>query len=204
MADVVLVRHGATEWSGAHRHTSYTDIDLTPDGAQAARNLAGSLGSWSFDLVLASPRLRATHTAELAGLTPYTVDKDLVEWHYGDYEGRTTKEIREQRPGWYLWTDGSPGGESPEQVTERLDRVVARLRRMKGVVAVVGHAHALRALAARWIEQPISLGGHLKLDTATLSMLGYEREVPVINLWNATVLESGTHTASTAPPSSAS
>jgi broad specificity phosphatase PhoE len=204
MAEVVLVRHGATEWSSAHRHTSYTDIDLTPDGAQAARNLAGPLGSWSFDLVLASPRLRATHTAELAGLTPYTVDKDLVEWDYGEYEGLTTSQIRERRPGWYLWTDGSPGGESPEQMTERMDRLVARLCRAKGVVAVVGHAHALRALAARWIEQPISVGGHLKLDTATLSLLGHEREVPVILRWNVAAPASGTRTASTAPPSSGS
>jgi broad specificity phosphatase PhoE len=204
MAEVVLVRHGATEWSAAHRHTSYTDIDLTPDGVQAARDLAGPLASRSFDLVLASPRRRATRTAELAGLAPYTVDKDLAEWDYGEYEGLTTKEIREDRPGWYLWTDGSPGGESPEQVTERMDRVVARLRRLPGVVAVVGHAHALRALGARWLEQPITIGGHLKLDTATLSVLGYEREVPVILLWNAAVPASGTRTASTAPPSSAS
>lgn len=185
MGDIVLVRHGQTEWSLAHRHTSYTDIELTPDGERQARGLADRLAGWSFAAVLSSPRKRALRTAELAGLAVTGVDDDLVEWSYGEYEGITTDEIQRTRdPRWNLWTDGAPGGESPERVGARLDRVLARVAAEDGDVAVVGHAHALRVLGARWVGLPPSGGGLLRLDTATLSVLGREHGRPVILRWN--------------------
>ena len=185
----MLVRHGETEWSRAHRHTSSTDLPLTPLGERQAEALAPVLAGRRFVAVLSSPRRRARDTAKRAGLTISAVDDDLAEWDYGDYEGVTTEEIHRDRPEWLLWTDGGPGGESPEQVEARIDRVVARLTPLvtEGDVAVVGHGHALRVLAARWIGLPVAAGRLLRLDTATLSTLGFEHASRVITLWNAPV-----------------
>lgn len=180
--EVWLVRHGETEWSRDHRHTSTTDLELTADGAAVARGLAARLER-SFDLVLTSPRRRARDTAILAGHPDAEVDADLVEWDYGDYEGVTTAEIRETVPGWSVWTHPTPGGEDAARVTGRLDRVVARLRDQPRAL-VFGHGHALRALAARWVGLPVSQGRLLRLDTATVSVLGFEREQPVVLRWN--------------------
>ena len=184
--EVWLVRHGETEWSRDHRHTSTTDLPLTDHGVEVARELASRLSGVAFDLVLTSPRLRARRTAELAGLgDAAVVDGDLVEWDYGDYEGVTTEEIRETVPGWTVWTHPTPGGETPEQVTERLDRVVARVRGVPGRTLLFGHGHALRAFTARWIDQPVGEGRYFRLDTATVSVLGYERDTPVLLRWNS-------------------
>jgi broad specificity phosphatase PhoE len=187
-AQVWLVRHGETEWSRDGRHTSVTDVPLTAAGVEVARGLAERLGGGDFGLVLTSPRGRARRTAELAGFPEAEVDEDLVEWAYGDYEGITTAQIRETEPGWTIWTHPAPGGESAAEVTTRLDRVVDRLHGALGEaqrVLLFGHGHALRALAARWIQQPVDEGRFLRLDTATVSVLGYERENPVILRWNA-------------------
>jgi probable phosphoglycerate mutase len=179
-----LVRHGETEWSRDGRHTSFTDLPLTENGVRAAETLRSRLAGERFDLVLTSPRHRARRTAEVAGFPDAVVEEDLVEWDYGDYEGVTTGQIREHTPGWTVWTHASPGGESAEQVGERLDRVVARVREHGGRVLAFGHGHALRALAARWVGLPVTDGRTLKLDTATVSTLGYEHESPVILRWN--------------------
>lgn len=182
--EVWLVRHGETEWSRARRHTSVTDVRLTDDGIATARALRARLSGEAFDRVLASPMQRARHTAELAGFPHPEVDEDVVEWDYGDYEGITAAEIRETVPGWTVWTHGVPGGETAEQVTERLDRVVSRLREGDERCLVFGHGHGLRALAARWLGLPVSEGRLLRLDTTTVCRLGYERETPVILGWN--------------------
>ncbi len=182
--EVWLVRHGETEWSRAHRHTSRTDLPLTDNGVAAARALGERLAGMSFDLVLTSPLRRARRTAELAGFSHAEPDGDLVEWDYGDYEGITTEEVRTRVPGWSVWTHAAPGGESAEELARRLDRVVARVRG-SGRALVFAHGHALRALAARWTARPVAEGRFLRLDTATLSTLGYERETPVILRWNA-------------------
>lgn len=179
-----VVRHGETEWSASGRHTSVTDVPLTPAGEQAASAIGERLRGTTFDLVLTSPRLRARHTAELAGFPDAEVDDDLAEWAYGDYEGITTPEIRESVPGWTVWTHPCPGGEDPATVERRLDRLIARVRSHGGRVLVVGHGHASRALAARWIGQPVADGRFFRLDTATVSVLGYERDVPVVARWN--------------------
>jgi len=184
VAELWLVRHGETEWSRDHKHTSHTDLPLTENGIEVARRLEERLKGEEFDLVLTSPRERARRTAELAGFGDAEVDEDLVEWDYGEYEGVTTQEIRETIPGWTVWTHGSPGGETAEQVGTRLDRVIARARAREGRVLVFGHGHALRALTARWIERPVSQGRSFRLDTATICTLGHERETPVILRWN--------------------
>jgi probable phosphoglycerate mutase len=193
-AQVWLVRHGETEWSRDGRHTSVTDLPLTEAGVEVARELRAKLAGPDFGLVLTSPRVRARHTAELAGFPDVEIDEDLVEWGYGDYEGITSAEIRERVPGWTIWTHPTPGGEAATQVTTRLDRVVARCKKAMDSeqqtgqlrpVLLFGHGHALRALAARWIEQPVEEGKFFRLDTATVSVLGYERETPVILRWNA-------------------
>jgi broad specificity phosphatase PhoE len=186
MADEVwLLRHAETEWSRTRKHTGRTDIPLTDTGRDVARALRGRLEGHSFALVLCSPLARARETAQLAGLEPSALDDDLLEWDYGAYEGLTTPEIRVERPDWYLWRDGAPGGEGPEAVAARCDRVVARLRSTAGDVAVVAHGHILRALAARWVEAPVALGGHLHLGTGSVSVLAYEREIPVVSRWNS-------------------
>jgi probable phosphoglycerate mutase len=192
-----LVRHGPTEWSLTGKHTSITDVALTPDGEEVARRLADRLAGEEFGLVLTSPRQRARRTAELTEFPEAHVEDDLVEWSYGDYEGLTNQEIRRTVPGWTLWTHPCPGGETPEQVSARLDRVVAKVRAYAGCgdsseegsgdsrALVFGHGHSLRALAARWIEQPVTDGRFFRLDTATVSILGYERETPVVLRWNS-------------------
>jgi probable phosphoglycerate mutase len=188
MGEIVLIRHGQTEWSANGRHTSYTDLDLTEAGEQQARDAGQRLGGRAFVAVISSPRKRALRTAELAGLKVTEITEDLAEWNYGEYEGITTAEIRKTRPGWSLWADGCPGGESPEQVAARLDRVLAHAKEFldRGDVALLGHGHALRVCGARWAGLPPKDGGVLKLDTATLSTLGFEHETDqVIDTWNA-------------------
>jgi probable phosphoglycerate mutase len=184
MNELWLVRHGKTEWSANGRHTSTTDLPLLPEGEEVARSLAPRLAEPSFALVLTSPMLRARRTAALAGFESAEVDEDLVEWDYGDYEGVTTKEIRERVPGWTVWNQPVPGGETETHVCARLDRVVARAQACDGDTLVFGHGHALRALAARWLRRPVSFGQHLRLDTATVSVLGWEHEAPVVLRWN--------------------
>ena len=183
-AELWLVRHGETEWSRDHRHTSVTDLALTPEGEQVAGRLRERLADVEFEAVLTSPRLRARRTAELAGFADAEVDDDLVEWAYGDYEGITTAQIRETVPGWTVWTHPSPGGESAAEVARRLDRVVRRVMDLGGRTLVFGHGHASRALAARWLGQPVEEGRLFRLDTSTVSVLGHEREVPVVVRWN--------------------
>ncbi len=180
-----LVRHGATEWSTTGRHTSVTDLPLLPDGERTAVGLGERLAEVEFRLVLTSPRQRAWHTAELAGFPDAEVTDDLAEWAYGDYEGLTTPQIRESVPGWTIWTHPSPGGETAAEVGARLDRVVARARAGGGRTLAFAHGHSLRVLAARWLGLPPEGGRLLRLDTATVSVLGYERETPVVLRWNA-------------------
>jgi broad specificity phosphatase PhoE len=182
--EVLLLRHGETEWSASGRHTGRTDVELTDRGRAQARALGAAVASRSFALVLASPLRRATETCRLAGLDG-TVDPDLREWDYGDYEGRTTPEIREEVPGWTVWKGPVPGGERLEEVAARADRVVERLTSAAGDVAVVSHGHLLRVLAARWLELPAVEGRRFALDTATVSLLGLERETRVVLRWNA-------------------
>jgi probable phosphoglycerate mutase len=188
MGEIVLIRHGETEWSRAGRHTSYTDLELTTEGERQARAAGARLSGRTFAAVLASPRKRALRTAELAGLTVTEVSDDLAEWNYGEYEGITSDQIDEIRPGWSLWTDGAPGGESPGEIAARLDRVLAHAREIlgedRGDVALVAHGHSLRVAGARWIGLPAGGGGLLKLGTATLSTLGFEHETQVIDTWN--------------------
>ena len=188
MGEIVLVRHGQTEWSANGRHTSYTDLDLTATGVAQARAAGERLRGRTFAAVFASPRKRALRTAELAGLAVTETTEDLAEWNYGEYEGITTKNIRKTRPDWSLWTDGCPGGESPEQIGERVDRLLDRVRASLdgGDVAFVAHGHLLRVCGARWVGLPPAAGRLLRLDTATVSTLGFEHEVdPVIDAWNA-------------------
>jgi probable phosphoglycerate mutase len=189
VAEIVLIRHGQTEWSANGRHTSYTDLPLTPEGERQAAKVGEALAGVHFAAVLCSPRQRAVRTAEIAGLAITALDEDLVEWNYGEYEGVRTAEIRQTRPDWDLWRDGCPGGETPERVGARLDRVLARASEWlgEGHVALVGHGHALRVAGARWVGLPPSAGGLLALDTATLSILGYERERQVLRRWNGPV-----------------
>lgn len=184
---IVLVRHGQTEWSATGKHTSTTDVPLTEEGRRAAAALP--LRDREFALVLTSARLRARDTCRLAGLTG-EVDDDLAEFDYGAYEGLTTAEIRKQRPGWSLWTDGAPGGETADQVGARVDRVIARALVADGDVALFAHGHVLRVLGARWLGLPASSGALFGLDTASVCELGFERETRVVWKWNLT-LESG-------------
>jgi broad specificity phosphatase PhoE len=184
-----LVRHGETAWSRDRLHTSVTDVPLTPAGVEAARALGARLVGRVFSLVLTSPRSRARRSAELAGFPDALVDGDLAEWHYGRYEGVSTAQIRETDPGWTVWSHPAPGGETADQVRERVDRVIARCSEVDGDVLLFGHAHCLRALTARWLGQPVVDGRLYRLDTASLSVLAYERETPVIVRWNATGAE---------------
>ncbi|GGM23606.1 phosphoglycerate mutase [Micromonospora sonchi] len=186
MGQIMLIRHGETTWSASRRHTSYTDLELTPDGERQAHALGSALADRQFVAVLTSPRIRALRTAQLAGLTVTGTDEDLAEWNYGEYEGRTTAEIHQDRPGWSVWSDGCPGGESPSEVGERLDRLLTTLHPLldRGSVALVGHAHSLRVLGARWVGLQPSAGGLLRLDTATISLLGQEHGRRVILRWN--------------------
>jgi len=183
--EVWLVRHAETEWSLSGKHTGRTDVPLTDAGRARAHELGARLGERSFALVLVSPMERARETASLAGFgDACQVREDLLEWDYGEYEGITTREIRETRPDWYLWTDGVPGGETAEEIGSRCDRIVEEILGVDGDVAIFAHGHVLRVLGARWLEAPVSVGGRLYLTTGSLSMLGFEREVRVIRLWN--------------------
>jgi broad specificity phosphatase PhoE len=183
MGEVWLVRHGETEWSRDGRHTSVTDLPLTERGEEVARALADRLAG-DFDLVLTSPRQRARTTARLSGHPEAEPDDDLAEWAYGDYEGVTTDEIRETVPGWSVWTHPSPGGESAQEVSVRLDRIVERAQGHDRTL-VFAHGHSLRVLTARWVEQPADEGRFFKLDTSTVSVLGFEREHPALLKWNS-------------------
>jgi probable phosphoglycerate mutase len=181
----VLVRHGETEWTRTGRHTGRTDIPLNENGQEEARRLCAGLLGVVFARVLSSPLSRAWETCQLAGLGPRAqpVD-DLVEWDYGEYEGRRTADIRRERPGWSLWRDGVPGGESAADVGARADRVLAELSAVDGDVALFGHGHVLRVLTARWLGLPPADGRLFALDPASLSILGHERETAVIERWN--------------------
>jgi probable phosphoglycerate mutase len=182
---VWLVRHGETEWARDLRHTGRTDIPLTDVGRAEALEVGRRLAGIAFDLVLASPLARALDTARLAGFGDRVrVDADLVEWDYGRYEGLTTPEIRRSHPGWTIWNDGANGGESPEQVGARADRVIGRIGSVEGRALIFAHGHLLRVLAARWLGLPPSEGRHLALYVATLSLLGWEHETRVIERWN--------------------
>lgn len=180
-----LVRHGETEWSRDGRHTSRTDLTLTAEGERAALAMRDKLAGRGFDLVVTSPRQRARRTAELSGFPDAEVWDDLREWDYGDYEGRTRAEIQAERPGWSLWTDGCPGGESPQAVADRVDGVIERCRRVAGDVLVFAHGHISRSLAVRWLEEPLPIGAHLELTTTRISVLGHDRGIPTLELWNA-------------------
>lgn len=180
-----LVRHGETEWAKLGRHTGRTDIPLTELGRSQAGAVARRLVGHAFAAVRSSPSSRALDTARLAGFADQVqTDDDLLEWDYGRDEGRTTADIRVERPGWTVWRDGPSGGESIQQVAERVDRVIAQARARAGNTLVFGHGHALRILAARWIDQPPSEGRLFALSTATVSVLGWEREQPVFQRWN--------------------
>jgi probable phosphoglycerate mutase len=184
-AEVWLVRHAETEWSRAGRHTGRTDVPLTEAGREHARTVVRSrLAGHDFAVVLTSPLSRARETCELAGLgASMVLTDDLLEWDYGEYDGLTTAQIRAQRPDWYLWADGCPGGESPGQVGARVDRVIAGLP-ADGDAVLFAHGHVLRVLAARWIGEPAALGGRLALSTGAICRLGFEREVRVVLAWN--------------------
>ena len=182
----MLVRHGETEWSLSGQHTGRTDIPLTEHGRSQAQLLAEQLGDRQFALVLTSPLVRAVETCRLAGLAAQALQRpELMEWDYGAYEGRTTVDIRRERPGWTIWADGVPDGETAADVAARVDRVLDELRAAEGDAAVFGHGHLLRVLAARWLGLPPEAGRFFGLDTASISVLGHERETPVLRGWNA-------------------
>lgn len=183
---IVLVRHGATEWSQNGQHTSVTDIPLLPEGEAGAAALADQLAPLRFTRVLCSPLLRARQTCELAGLgSRMEICEDLHEWRYGDYEGKTSDEIREQNPDWSLWRDGCPGGESPQQVTERVTRAIEACVSSGGTAICFAHGHILRALASVWIGLGVAGGERLLLHPSTLSRLGHEHATRVIDRWNS-------------------
>lgn len=183
--DLWLIRHGETEWSASGRHTGRTDIPLTEEGIRQARALGRYLAGRAFALVLTSPLSRAADTCRLAGYGRVAQpSEDLLEWDYGQAEGRTTAEMRAERGGWSVWTGGPPGGETVEEVGRRTDRVIARALEASGDVALFAHAHVLRILAARWLGLPPDNGRLFVLGPASLSVLGWEREVRVLSRWN--------------------
>jgi broad specificity phosphatase PhoE len=180
-----LVRHGETEWARLGRHTSRTDVPLTPAGREQARALGRRLVAHAFALVLTSPLTRASRTADLAGFGATAIaDADLREWDYGALEGRLTADIQTQFPGWTIWRGPWPEGETIEQVAARADRVIARVRAVDGDVLVFGHGHQLRVLTGRWLDLPPSSGAMFALGTATISILGWEHETAVVETWN--------------------
>jgi probable phosphoglycerate mutase len=180
-----LIRHGETEWSASGRHTGRTDIPLTEEGIRQARALGRYLAGRPFALVLTSPLSRAADTCRLAGYGSVArPSEDLLEWDYGQAEGRTTAEMRAERVGWSVWTGGPPGGETVEEVGRRTDRVIARALEASGDAALFAHAHVLRILAARWLGLPPDDGRLFVLGPASLSVLGWEREIRVLSRWN--------------------
>jgi probable phosphoglycerate mutase len=187
VTEIVVVRHGETEWSAAHRHTSHTDLPLTEQGRQRAQQVGAELAGRKFSLVLCSPLRRARETCELAGFGDVAeICDDLHEWNYGEYEGLTTVQIRESNPGWNLWRDGCPGGEFPWQVKERANRVVERLHSVEGDAAAFAHGHILRVLTARWLSMDVPAGARFALAAGGVGVLGYERDTEVIVEWNRT------------------
>jgi len=185
---VFLVRHGETEWSLSGQHTGTTDISLTEHGRQVARRLRPILAKESFALVLTSPMQRARETCRLAGFeTVASVEPDLMEWNYGRYEGLTPGQIAATAPGWLIFRDGCPGGEQPQDIGERVDRVIARVRAIKGDIVLFAHGHVFRVFAARWLGLPPAAGQHFLLDTATMNILTYYHGVAAIKQWNAPV-----------------
>jgi broad specificity phosphatase PhoE len=185
--EIFLVRHGETAWTISRQHTGLTDLPLTPRGEDDARQLGQHIPKKNFAVVMTSPLQRAKRTCDLAGFgATAVVDSDLVEWDYGDFEGKTTAEIRTLQPNWSVFRDGCPGGESIEQVTARADRVINKVRQLAVHVLIFSSGHFTRVLAARWLGQPTSFGQHLLLGTASLSVLGYDHglDEPVIRLWN--------------------
>ena len=199
-----LIRHGETEWSLSGRHTGRTDIALTRNGEGEARELGKRLLDIPFAHVLSSPLRRALQTCELAGLDQVPeMEPDLAEWDYGDYEGRRSADIRIQRPDWNVYRDGCPGGEIPEQVSARADRLLARLRRLEGNIALFTHGQIGSALAARWIGLALGEAQHLALGTASLSILALDPHhpgVPVISLWNELPRKIARHSGTTGLP----
>jgi broad specificity phosphatase PhoE len=188
--NVFAIRHGETAWSLNGRHTGTTDIPLTDNGRRLAERLRPVLAKETFALVLVSPMQRARETCELAGLgTAAVIDPDLVEWNYGEYEGLTPKQIHEKAPGWLIFRDGCPGGDTPEQVGARVDRVIARAHTVAGDVALFAHGHVLRVLVARWIGLSARAGEHFLLDTGSLCILGYYRGIPAVKVWNGPLPE---------------
>jgi probable phosphoglycerate mutase len=189
MRELWLVRHGETEWSLSGAHTGRTDIPLTAAGREKAAAVGRYLAGRKFAGVLVSPLQRARETCRLAGYENARIDPDLSEWDYGDYEGRTTSQIQVERPGWTLWGDGVPNGETAAQVAARADRVIAGALRIEGEgdVALFAHGHILRVLTARWLGLPPEDGRLFALGTAAVSTLGYERETRVITRWNLSV-----------------
>jgi broad specificity phosphatase PhoE len=182
---VFVIRHGETAWSLSGQHTGTTDIPLTDNGRRLAERLSPVLAKEAFARFFVSPLQRARETCELAGLgNGAVIDTDLVEWNYGEYEGLTPRQIHEKVPGWLIFRDGCPGGEMPDQVGARADRVIARARAVEGDVALFAHGHVLRVLVARWIGLPAGAGQHFLLDTGTLCVLGYYREIPAVEVWN--------------------
>jgi broad specificity phosphatase PhoE len=188
--NVFAIRHGETAWSLNGQHTGKTDISLTDNGCRLAARMRPVLAANPFGLVLSSPMRRARETCELAGFGERAIiDSDLVEWNYGKYEGLTAKQIDEVAPGWLIFRDGCPGGEAPEQVSARVDRVIARSRAVAGDTALFAHGHLLRVFAARWIGLPASGGQHFLLNTGTLCVLGYYHEIPAVRIWNRPLLD---------------
>ena len=186
--NVFCIRHGETEWSLSGQHTGVTDIPLTDNGRELARLLRPVLARQRFALVLVSPRQRARETCALAGLSEIAVvDPDLAEWNYGTYEGITSAQIHQDHPGWMVFRDGCPEGEAPDEVGVRVDRVISRAVAAGGDVALFAHGHVLRVLAARWIELPPGEGQRFRLDTGTLSILGYYHDARAVHVWNAPV-----------------
>ena len=184
--EVFVVRHGETEWSLSGQHTGTTDLPLTENGRQVARLLRPVLVKESFALVLTSPLQRARETCRLAGFgDAANVEPDLVEWNYGRYEGLTFDQIHATTPGWLIFRDGCPGGEQSGEIGARVDRVIAKVRAVEGNVLLFAHGHVLRVFAARWLGLPPSVGQHLLLDTATMTILSYYHGVPAIKRWNA-------------------
>jgi probable phosphoglycerate mutase len=185
--EIVLVRHAETEWSRDGRHTGRIDIPLTEGGRDRAAALAERLAWRRFALVLVSPLTRARETCDLCGLGAQAQERaELMEWDYGDYEGLTTAQILATRPGWDLWRDGCPGGESAAQVGARANRVIAELAGIDGEVAVFSHGHMLRVVGARWVALDPAQGGRLGLSTAAICVLGFERDTAVLARWNDT------------------
>jgi probable phosphoglycerate mutase len=195
--EVVLVRHGETEWTRTRQHTGRTDLPLDEEGREQAQLVGDALRGRAFGLVLASPLRRARETAELAGFGAVAqLREDLAEWDYGDYEGRTTKEIRSERPDWSLWRDGVPGGESPAEVGRRADRVLDEIRGAEADTLIFGHGHQLRVLGARWLGLEPADGRLFVLGTASISILGHERETAAILRWNEPLEEVASSSAS--------